>query len=79
MCTVTLSYDGNNALARQDLEVLLGTGRFVKLESNDDSFANDVISEAHDRVMQKKEYTIEEAYEMTMKEIRTIYQMEYAI
>ena len=24
MCTVTLSYDGNNALAQENLEVLLG-------------------------------------------------------
>ena len=36
MCTVTLSYDGNNALAQENLEVLLGTGLFVKLYPHDE-------------------------------------------
>jgi len=31
MCTVTLSYDQNNALARRKLAVLLDTGLFVEL------------------------------------------------
>ena len=30
MCTVTLSYDQNNALARRKLAALLSTGLFVK-------------------------------------------------
>lgn len=30
MCTVTLSYDKNNALARRKLAALLNTGLFVK-------------------------------------------------
>lgn len=30
MCTVTLSYDQNNALARHKLAALLATGLFVK-------------------------------------------------
>lgn len=32
MCTITLSYDQNNALARRKLAALLGTGLFVKME-----------------------------------------------
>lgn len=32
MCTVTLSYDPNNALARRKLAALLSTGLFVKKE-----------------------------------------------
>ena len=31
MCTVTLSYDQNNALARRKLAALLATGLFVRL------------------------------------------------
>ena len=30
MCTVTLSYDRNNALARRKLQALLSTGLFVE-------------------------------------------------
>jgi cephalosporin-C deacetylase-like acetyl esterase len=33
MCTVTLSYDSNNAVARQKLEVLLSTGLFMQVHS----------------------------------------------
>ena len=33
MCTVTLSYDQNNALARRKLSTLLGTGLFVEKQS----------------------------------------------
>ena len=36
MCTITLSYDGNNALAQQNLETLLKTGLFVKLYPHDE-------------------------------------------
>lgn len=32
MCTITLSYDQNNALARRKLAALLSTGLFVKKE-----------------------------------------------
>ena len=31
MCTVTLSYDQNNALARRKLAALLATGLFVRM------------------------------------------------
>lgn len=33
MCTITLSYDPNNALARRKLAALLSTGLFVKKET----------------------------------------------
>ena len=32
MCTITLTYDENNALARRKLAALLNTGLFVKKE-----------------------------------------------
>ena len=31
MCTVTLSFDANNALAQQQLQVLLSTGLFTQI------------------------------------------------
>ena len=33
MCTITLSYDQNNALARRKLAALLATGLFLKKDS----------------------------------------------
>ena len=33
MCTITLSYDGNNAQALQKLKVLLSTGLFIQVET----------------------------------------------
>lgn len=33
MCTVTLSYDQNNALARRKLAALLATGLFLKMKT----------------------------------------------
>jgi hypothetical protein len=34
MCTVTLSYDQNNALARRKLAALLATGLFVCMDND---------------------------------------------
>ena len=34
MCTVTLSYDQNNALARRKLAALLATGLFLRTDPN---------------------------------------------
>lgn len=78
MCIVTLSYDGNNAIAKQKLEALIQTGLFLQLTdfaSSDD----EVMKEAYERVMQKESYTPDEACELTMKEIRKIFQFGYAI
>ena len=44
MCTVTLSYDPNNALARRKLAALLSTGLFVKKEMEQ---RTEVEQEAH--------------------------------
>ena len=39
MCTVTLEYNQNNALARRKLAALLATGLFVKLgEETDEAY-----------------------------------------
>lgn len=36
MCTVTLSYDGNNALAQEQLAALLSTGLFMQVDAGDE-------------------------------------------
>ena len=36
MCTVTLSYDANNALAQQKLQVLLSTGLFTQISTDNE-------------------------------------------
>ena len=41
MCTVTLSYDSNNALARRKLAALLNTGLFVKKQESERSLSED--------------------------------------
>ena len=82
MCTVTLSYDGNNALAQEKLAALLATGLFITAEEpqqEDDLDIQEVLMDAKERVMQKESYTPEEAFHLTMKEIQNIYQVEYAL
>ena len=37
MCTVTLSYDKNNALARRKLAALLATGLFIRMAEENQS------------------------------------------
>lgn len=37
MCTVTLSYDKNNALARRKLAALLATGLFIRMTEENQS------------------------------------------
>ena len=41
MCTVTLSYDQNNALARRKLAALLATGLFLRMDSKLDTPATE--------------------------------------
>ena len=36
MCTVTLSYDSNNALAQQQLQILLSTGLFTQISTDNE-------------------------------------------
>ena len=39
MCTVTLSYDQNNALARRKLAALLATGLFLRMDAKPEDSA----------------------------------------
>lgn len=78
MCTVTLSYDDNNVIAKQKLEALINSGLFALL-SDFGSPDDEVMKGAYERVMQKECYTPDEAYGLTMREIRQIYEHKYTI
>ena len=51
MCTVTLSYDQNNALARRKLAALLATGLFSQ-QTNDDAEPTPEAVQAHREEME---------------------------
>lgn len=86
MCTVTLSYDENNALARQKLTALLASGLFMQLDKQNDSGIdnNDPwLYEDHGDLPTlpegKESFTPEEAYDLIMSDIRKIYAEDYAV
>lgn len=80
MCTVTLSYDKNNATARQQLESLLSTGLFYVRKT---PWQRDIIDysdpwlyEDHGDLPQlqegKESYTPEEVLDIIVKDVREI-------
>jgi len=79
MCTITLSYDNTNIQAREKLAALLASGMFEKITIEPSPSSEEILKEAHQRVMQKEYYTLEEACDLTLKEITSVYQMEYAL
>ena len=50
MCTITLSYDQNNALARRKLAALLDTGLFVKKEVEEAPLSEEEVKSYRDEV-----------------------------
>ena len=75
MCTVTLSYDGNNALAQQELKALLSSGRFMQISPSDEL---DFSDEADDAVLTKQQESIlAKAKALTKDEIRHLEQKDY--
>ena len=77
MCTVTLTYDKSNAQACEKLAALLASGMFEEIASSPTD--EEILKAAHQRVMQKEYYTLEEACDLTLKEIKSVYQMEYTL
>jgi hypothetical protein len=47
MCTITLEYNQNNALARRKLAALLATGLFIQKETRPDNEPTPEEAEAH--------------------------------
>lgn len=90
MCTVTLTYDGNNALARQEVAKLRATGLFIDIreDKEEEEFSgldyNDpYLWEDHGDLPQlpegKETFTPEEAYKIIMADIRKIYDEDDAV
>lgn len=86
MCTVTLSYDSNNAQAQRQLTALLATGLFIQVDPKENpsiDFNDPWLYEDHgDKPALpkgKETFTPEEAYEIIMNDIRHIYSEDYAI
>lgn len=83
MCTVTLSYDGNNALAQEQLAALLSTGLFMQVDAGDELdiddtdpqlFGDDNIPLPSDRNL-----SIDELEQLVVADIRKICEMKDAV
>lgn len=80
MCTVTLSYDGNNALAQQQLTALLASGLFVQLGTRDDldiDYNDAWLYEDHGDLPplpeSKETYTLEEFRNILINDLNELY------
>ena len=83
MCTVTLSYDSNNAQAQQQLAALLSTGLFMQIGAEDELdidytdpqlFEDDNIPLPSDRNL-----SLDELEELVVADIREICKMKDAV
>lgn len=83
MCTVTLSYDGNNALAQQQLQVLLSTGLFTQIgidnELNIDNSDPQIYDEDSLPIPSDRNLSLEELEKMVVADIRKICELKDAV
>lgn len=84
MCTVTLTYDGNNVLAQQEVAKLRATGLFIDIRERESEeefpgidYNDPYLWEDHGDLPSlpegKDTFTPEEAYQIIMADIRKIY------
>ena len=80
MCTVTLSYDGNNALAQQQLSALIASGLFIQLGLQDDldiNYNDPWLYKSHDEMPplpeSKETYSLEEFRDILINDLNEIY------
>ena len=93
MCTVTLSYDKDSVEAQRALAALLATGMFLRQDDAMDVTTADALDElsvdearelsdfmkqARNR-MPDRNVSLEEACDVVVREIRSIYEMKNAI
>ncbi len=85
MCTVTLSYDAKNVKAQQALTALLSTGLFTQMatpeeDDMDIDYSDPWLYEDHGDLPPlpegKESFTLEEAYELIVKDICQIYEKD---
>lgn len=81
MCTVTLSYDKNDALARKQLAILLSTGLFTQLDESDNPDIDDSdpwLYEDHGDLSPlpegKETFTLEEMRNILINDLNVTYQ-----
>ena len=88
MCTVTLSYDGNNAQAREQLAALLATGLFREdpyengfqdMSHNIPEFGEGQKEDEDFPIPKDKTLTIDELEKLVVDDIRNICAMKDAV
>lgn len=80
MCTITLSYDKKDAVAREKLAILLSSGLFTQLDESSDldiDYNDPWLYEDHGDLPSlpegKDSFTPEEAFDLIINDIRKIY------
>ena len=83
MCTVTLSYDGNNALAQQQLQVLLSTGLFTQIDIDNDldiDYSDPQLYEEESLpIPSDRNLSLDELEKMVVADIREICELKDAV
>lgn len=85
MCTITLSYNENDSVARQKLAALLSTGLFEQQESPkelDIDYSDQSLYEDDDMMalpVDKDSYTPEELRTLLINDLNSIYGMKDAV
>lgn len=80
MCTITLSYDKKDAVAREKLAILLSSGLFTQLDESSDldiDYNDPWLYEDHGDLPPlpegKDSFTPEEAFDLIINDIHKIY------
>lgn len=83
MCTVTLSYDANNQLARQQLQFLLSTGLFTQISTDgelDIDYSDPQLYEENDLpIPSDRNLSLDELEQMVVADIREICELKDAV
>ena len=83
MCTVTLSYDGNNALAQEQLAALLSTGLFMQVDAGDELDIDDtdpqLFEDDNIPLPSDRNLSIDELEQLVVADIRKICEMKDAV
>lgn len=83
MCTVTLSFDGNNALAQQQLQILLSSGLFTQISTVDELDIDDSDPQLYEEESLPLPYdrnlSLDELEQLVVTDIREICEMKDAV
>ena len=83
MCTITLSYNGNDKVATEKLAALLSTGLFVQLDSQntpDIDYTDPTLYEVDSSLPDiSRDLTPQELEQLIVEDIHAIYKEKYAV